>query len=430
MGTIHLNEKQQRRAGVLSRLCGGSISRADGAMLLGVGDRQMRRLMVKYEQDGLRSVIHGNVGRSPSNKLKADVVSTVLSLSGDGGKYCGFNVCHLKDKLFEDEKISIGRTTLRDALKEAGLLKEGGRIKQARRKRRERCSAEGMMLQIDGSLHDWLEGRGSRMSLVGAVDDATGKLAYANFRPTEDQAGYLMLLRSIATTYGLPEMIYHDRHTILRSPKEATLEDELAGKLPESQVQRVMRELGIEAIPAHSPQAKGRVERTWGTLQDRLTKEMRLAGVSSIDQANEFLRRFIPGYNQRFGREPVNPENAWVVLEPGIDIPYYFSTSETRTVKPDYTISWNSKTLQILPRSTDRHLVGKTVDVHVTPEGDVYLYDGKVTLDHRLLEARPKAVQTARQKPASHPSSPPDPAAAARRRAWLYGKQTKQMAAA
>lgn len=430
MGTLELNERQQRRAGILCRVCGGSVSRGEGASLLGVGDRQMRRLVSSYERDGLRSVIHGNTGRSPSNKLKVDTVETIMELSVEGGKYHGFNVCHAHDMLTGSERLSVGRSTVYTLLREAGVVKPRRQVKQTRRKRRERFSAEGMMLQIDGSLHDWLEGRGPRMSLVGAVDDATGKLVYANFRLTEDQAGYLMLLRSIATTYGLPEMIYHDRHTILRSPKEATLEDELAGKLPESQLQRVMRELGIHAIPAGSPQAKGRVERTWGTLQDRLTKEMRLAGVSSIDQANEFLATYMSGYNQRFGREPANPENAWVPLEPGMDIPYYFSTSERRTVKADYTISWKSKTLQILPRPTDRHLVGKTVDVHVAPEGDIYLYDGKVRLDHRPLEARPKAVQSARQKPASHPSPPPDPAAAARRRAWLYGKQTKQMAVA
>ena len=430
MGTLQLNDKQQRRAGILSRVIGSSISRADGASLLNVSDRQMRRLVLRYDRDGLRSVIHGNTGRIPANKLNVDVVDTILELSMEGGKYHGFNVCHAHDLLAESECLSVGRSTVYTLLRQAGVVKPRRQAKQIRRKRRERCSAEGMMVQIDGSLHDWLEGRGPRMSLVGAVDDATGKLVYANFRPTEDQAGYLMLLRSIATTYGLPEIVYHDRHTILLSPKEATIEDELAGSVPESQLQRVMRKLGIRAIPAGSPQAKGRVERAWGTLQDRLTKEMRLAGVSCINEANVFLGSFIPHYNQRFGCEPVNPENAWVTLEADTDIPYYFSTSESRTVKADYTISWKSKILQILPRPTDRSLSGKTVDVHVTPEGDIYLYDGKVRLDHKLLDVRPKAVQRARQKPASHQESPPDAAAAARKRAWLYGKQTKQMAVA
>jgi hypothetical protein len=335
--------------------------------------------------------------------------------------------------LDENEGLRAGRSTVYTLLRNAGIVKLGKKGKQTRRKRRERCSAEGMMVQIDGSIHDWLEGRGPRMSLMGAVDDATGKLVYGVFRPTEDQAGYMMMLRSIATNWGLPEIVYHDRHTILRSPKEATVDDELAGKVPESQFQRVMRELGIESIAAGSPQAKGRVERVWGTLQDRLCKEMRLAGVCTIDQANAFLQEFIPRYNQRFGREPANPENAWVQLEPGMDIPYYFSTSETRTVKADNTISWQNKTLQILPSATHRCLEGKAINVHVTPESDTYLYDAKTRLKHKPIPLRqPLKRNVTLQEPrpdkaAIQPSPPPDPAAAARKRAWLYGKQPNEV---
>jgi len=255
---------------------------------------------------------------------------------------------------------------------------------------------------------------------MGAVDDATGKMVYGNFRPTEDQAGYLMMLRSIALNYGLPEIVYHDRHTILRSPKTATLDDELAGKLPESQVQRVMRELGIEAIPAHSPQAKGRVERVWGTLQDRLVREMRLAGVCNIDEANAFLEQYLPRYNTRFGREPANPESAWVSLEPDTDIAFYFSTSETRSVKADNTIAWFGKHLQLLLPATHRRLESKKIDVHVTPEGEIYLYDGRTRLQYKPAASRPhQQPQTTKAAPVKMP----DAGAAARKRAWLYGKQ-------
>src|SRR4030042_1985699 len=177
-----------------------------------------------------------------------------------------------------------------------------------------------MLLQIDGSPHDWLSGRGPRITLIGAIDDATGKIIRAVFRPTEDQEGYLILMRSIALEHGLPESFHHGRHTILRSPKEATIEDELAGREPMSQLQRVMADLGIGSIPAHSPQAKGRIERLWKTLQDRLTREMTLSGVSSIDEANAFLPRYIERFNHRFGRKPREAEAAWVGLEADTDI--------------------------------------------------------------------------------------------------------------
>jgi hypothetical protein len=330
--------------------------------------------------------------------------------------------------LDENEGLRACRSTVYTLLRNAGIVKLGKQGKQIRRKRRERSSAEGMMVQIDGSMHDWLEGRGPRMSLMGAVDDATGKLLYGIFRPTEDQVGYMLLLRSIATRWGLPEIVYHDRHTILRSPKETTIDDELAGKVPESQIQRVMRQLGIESIAAGSPQAKGRVERVWGTLQDRMCKEMRLVGVCTIDQANAFLQEFIPRYNQRFGCEAADSENAWVQLEPDMDIPYYFSTSERRTVRADHTISWENKTLQILPSTPHRRLEGRTIDVHVTPEGDTYLYDARTQLKHKPIPQRQKSLQPQPDKPPIKPSLPPDPAAAARKRAWLYGTKTNEAA--
>ncbi len=146
------------------------------------------------------------------------------------------------------------------------------------------------------------EGRGPEMDLLGAIDDATGKVVYVHFLKSEDQVGYLLTLRTVALTYGLPHILYHDRHTILRSPKQATIEDELAGRQPQSQIQRVMEQLGITSIPALSPQAKGRIERLWQTFQDRLIKEMRLAGIDSLEQANAFLETFIPAYNERFAK--------------------------------------------------------------------------------------------------------------------------------
>lgn len=412
-----MNKEQQRRAQVLARLSSGSLTKSDAEKLLGVSKRQVNRLLRSYESEGLASVVHGNTGRAPVNKTGADILSTVVSLADEDGKYQGFNTCHLHDMLTEYEGISVGRSTLDRMLRDRGIIKPARQKPVQRRSRRDRSVKEGMLLQIDGSPHDWLCGRGPRITLIGAIDDATSQIMGGVFRPTEDQAGYLILMRSIAGSRGLPESFYHDRHTILRSPKEATLEDELAGREPMSQLQRVMHELGIVSIAARSPQAKGRIERLWKTLQDRLIREMTLAGVSSIEEANAFLPEFIVRFNRRFGREPNDPESAWVELEADTDLGYYFATSETRVVRQDHTISWYGKAYQILPDDECMLIAGKRVDVRVTPEGCTNLYIGRHRLAHKEVPvSRPaeKSVRPPKQL------KTPDPRALARQRGWLF----------
>ena len=204
------------------------------------------------------------------------------------------------------------------------------------------------MLQIDASPHDWLEGRGPHLCLLGAIDDATSRIVHLRFWPTECLAGYFYLAREVATDarYGLPESFYHDKHTILRSPKEPSIDDELAGREPMSQFQHVLAQLGVEGIPAQTPQAKGRIERMWQTLQDRLIKEMRLAGIQNLEQANAFLPAFILRYNAEFAVEPAEPEAAWVPVDrDGFDLAYYFAAREERTVRSDHTLCWLGTTL-------------------------------------------------------------------------------------
>jgi hypothetical protein len=270
-----------------------------------------------------------------------------------------------------------------------------------------------MLLQIDGSPFAWLEGRGPKAELIGAIDDATGKVLFLHFRPSEDQVGYLILLRSIAQRYGLPMSIYHDRHTILRSPKQPTLEEQLAGQAPMSQIQRLMAELGIESIAAHSPQAKGRIERLWGTLQDRLTKELRLAGITTLEAANAFLPGFIERYNARFAKDPQDCHSAWVPLPADLDINYYFAIRETRKVRADHCISFASQLLQLLPGPKDPSLVDQRVTVHVVPEGEIYLYYGKRPVTYQPVAA-PQAQSPQSTGEALRPAKPVDPKAQAR----------------
>jgi hypothetical protein len=180
---------------------------------------------------------------------------------------------------------------------------------------------------------------------------------------------------------------YHDKHTILRSPKKSTIEDDRAGLMPMSHVQRVLYDLDITSIAAHSPQAKGRIERLWKTFQDRLVKEMRLEGISSIEQANAFLPDFIKRYNAQFAREAASLTPAWRPLEADCDLDYFFSMQDSRTVKADHTISINGKILQIRAKSRSRSLVSQIVTARVNPENQLRLYDGKRRLEYTEIVA-------------------------------------------
>lgn len=416
-----MNEKQQREVEILTRLEAGVLDAEAAGELLGVSTRQVRRLRVRFHQDGMAAVVHGNCGRTPVNRTEPAVRERIVALAGPGGKYHDLNVCHLQELLAREEEIVLGRSTLDRLLKQAGLRQPARPSAVVHRRRRERRAAEGMLLQIDGSPFAWLEGRGPKADLIGAIDDATGKIVFLGFRPSEDQVGYLLLLRSVAQHYGLPMAIYHDRHTILRSPKQPTLEEQLAGQPPMSQLQRVMAELGIESIAALSPQAKGRIERLWGTLQDRLTKELRLAGITTLEGANAFLPSFIERYNARFAKPPADPNCAWVPLPADLDIPYYFAIRETRTVRADHCIRFAGQLLQLLPGPKDPSLVAQRITVHTVPEGDLYVYLDKRRIAHQPVAAAPPAAPAAPNATAQSTAPPAPPKRSAKQRAWLFG---------
>lgn len=421
MRNITLNPTQQRQVDILTRLSAGSIDVPSAAQLLRRSPRHIRRLRTRFQQQGMEAVLHGNQGRLPANRIDPAIRAQICDLAGPAGKYHDFNICHLHDRLQQDEQIAIGRSTLDRLLRQQGL-RQAAPQPAVHRRRRTRRPAEGMLVQMDGSPHAWLEERGPRLTLHCAVDDATGKVLGGIFRPTEDQIGYLLLLRTIAEHYGLPVALYHDRHTILRSPQPLTLDDELAGLQPMSQMQRVMSELGIVSIAAHSPQAKGRIERLFGTFQDRLRKEMRLAGIDTSEQANAFLHRFIPSYNLLFAQAPQDPTPAWIPLPADLDRNYHFALRETRTVRADHCIRWRGQTLQLLPGRRDLSLARQTVTVHTVPEGEIFVYHG-----HQPIPYRPVAQEAVHPSAAVIPLSPPKVPVArkatTRQRAWLFGQR-------
>ena len=418
METLELNKKSQRRGKLLNNYLSNNITKLELMSLLGLSLRQTDRVIKSYCNLGLSSLVHGNKYRVPVNKLHSIISERIIVLAAGDGKYSGFNICHLQDMLLKDESIDISISSLRRILVRANVLNSAS-IKPSHRRRRKRSSSEGLMIQIDGSTHDWLCGRGDKMCLMGAVDDATGRLVYAGFRPSEDQCGYIQMFRSISMNYGIPGSCYHDKHTILRSPKESTIEDELDGKKAMSQVQRIMHELGIESIPANSPQAKGRIERLRSHLKMTSKHEMTLAGdVNNIQEANAFLETFIKQYNEKFSKQAENPESSWVALEEGMDIEYYFSILEQRIVNNDYTISWHSKIFQLANPKNTALLPKAKVNVHTTPEGVNYIYLNKKRLEFKTIEEKPIKLKDDKKIKLK---TTPSPQNMARKRAWLYG---------
>lgn len=315
-----MTAKQWKRLDVVERVGKGELTAKQAAVLLKTSLRNFRRIRRRVEAAGRDGVVHGNTARSAWNRIAEDVRELVLKLART--RYVGFNDHHLTEKLVEVEGVEISRQSVQRILREAGDVAVRRRRPRKHRRRRDRKAQAGMMLLWDGSRHDWLEDRGPRFTLVGAIDDATGEvMPGAHFVDQECAAAYLKILREVARAKGLPFSIYMDRHgSLKRNDKLATVEEELDGKAIPTQVGRALETLGIEPIFALSPQAKGRVERLWGTFQDRLVSELRLAKVTDIDGANELLEKFIPDFNRRFGVRPSEKTSAWRRAPCGVDL--------------------------------------------------------------------------------------------------------------
>jgi hypothetical protein len=248
-----------------------------------------------------------------------------------------------------------------------------------------------MLLQTDGSPHDWLEGRGPKLCLIGAIDDASSEVPYAYFQDQEDSAGYLRLLQAIVLSHGIPLALYHDQHTIFESPKdkEPSLAEQLAGKKPLTQVGRVLEDLGINSIAANSPQAKGRVERLWRTFQDRLTSELRLADARNLAEANRVLSQFLPEYNQRFTVLAKEPGSAYRQLPAGFKPEEFFCFKYPRTVGGDNVVRFGLQRLQVLPTPMRRSYAHCQVEVQQRLDGSLAVYYEGQALD--IQPAPPEA---------------------------------------
>lgn len=381
-----------KRLHLLQKIVDKEMTASEAAQILGLSLRQVRRLVAKYRQAGAPGVVHGNRGKPPSNQVATEVRDKILELAK--GQYQDYNDCHFTEELEEKHGLCVSRSTVRRIRRQANLKSPRKRRAPAHRTRRQRKERAGMLLQTDGSRHDWLEGRGPWMTLIAYIDDATNEVLGAVFREEEDAAGYFLGLAQICLQIGIPGAIYADRHTIFQSPAKATLEQELAGEQPRSQFGRLAEELGIELISARSPQAKGRIERLWGTFQDRLVKALRAAGASNREEANQVLADFIPKYNQRFRVQPAEEATAYVPWPGEYRAQDYFCFKQTRTVSNDNTIAFAGQRLQIPPGPQRSTYAKAKVEVRQHLDGRLEIcYQGK-----SLASFDPDAEQPVRVK--------------------------------
>jgi transposase len=378
---VDLSQKQLQRIVVIENAVAGRVSVREAAEALGRSVRQVKRLKQRFDRSDPRWVLHGSRGRAPANRTPEQLRQRMVELAR--GKYAGFNDTHLCEKLAREEAIVVSRSTVRRILRQAGLASPQKRRPAKYRSRRLRRAQEGMLLLIDGSCHDWLEGRGPVLTLLGVIDDATGKVPAAHFQiEHENSAGYLHLLRTLVEGPGIPVALYRDQHsTLQRNDDHWSLEEQLAGEQLPTQVGRALQELGIEIIVARSPQAKGRIERLWRTFQDRLVSELRLTQAATLEQANAVLARFREEYNRQFVKAPQQAGSAYRKLDRRLDVDRIFSLRYERIVSNDHVIRVGpGLKVQLPPLPGPKGFAGRTVVVCHAPDGRIRVY-----LDDRLL---------------------------------------------
>ena len=412
-----MSQKEFQRVKVIENAAGGRLSVREASRLLQLSERQVQRLKRRYQPDSVGWVQHGNRGRSMPWAVSVPQKQLILTLAR--GMYQGFNDSHLTEKLLAEENLTVSRETVRRILRAAKLSSPQKRRPRKYRSRRPPRPRFGMMALTDASRHHWLEGRGPVLTLIGFQDDATGQILAAHFQlEAENTVGYLHALHTMITAHGVPLSLYRDRHSIFqRNDSHWTLAEQLAGKQAPTQLGRALDELGIEQIPAYSPQAKGRIERAWRTCQDRLVSELRLAQATTLPQANAVLARFCADYNQRFARPAAEAASNFRRLPRRFDLARCLSLHYRRVVAADHTVTLGAQSIALPPLPGLRGYAGETVDLSHQLDGRLRVYRGDTLLLAQPLpleehaEPRPVRLTSAQKRKPRRPASTISPAA-------------------
>ncbi len=381
-----MTQKEQTRLQVLNSLMADHMTTEQAATLMGVSPRHTRRILAAYRRDGAAALAHGNRGRRPANATLDSLATDAVVLARS--RYAGVNHTHLSELLREREGIDIGRNTLRKILSEAAVSSPRRRRPPKHRVRRQRMAREGMLIQIDGSYHRWLGEDGPRFTLLLAVDDATGCVVNALFCELENTRDYLLLMKGLIQSFGIPIALYTDRHSVFKhTPPSET------ASAP-TQFSRAMGEIGLQLIFARSPQAKGQVERIAGTLQDRLVTELRLAGATTIDDANRVLNDFLPCFNERFGVPSESTGAAYRAPNPELCLDTVLCLKYRRRVGRDNTVKYRWRTLQLLPDKARPSYAGSVVEVLEGLDGRLAVqHEGRI-VDSRQTPPRPTILRS------------------------------------
>ena len=373
--TLAMSQKQINRYHVIMESLEGKLTVAEAADAMGMSERQVTRLRKGVKAEGAAFLIHKNTNRPPAHALSEKRKEEIAELYR-AEKYRGANFQHFRELLAEHEGIDHSYCAVRKVLVEAGIASPKKRRRFKPHHRRKRKAQEGLLIQMDATPYEWFGGQ-AKFTLHGGIDDATGKIVGLYMTKNECLQGYFETVRQIVGQNGVPIGIYADRHTIFRSPNtdKLTVQEQLAGKeVADTQFGRAMKEMGITLIAARSPQAKGRIERLWETLQSRLVIEFRIHGIKTLHEANAFLVDYILKFNEQFGVGPEQSEKAYVPTS--VDLELILCVKETRIVDNGGVFSFHGKSWKLL--SEDIPSKTKVEVIASATKGIVALYKGKI----------------------------------------------------
>ena len=377
---IMARQGELRRLHVIEKVLEGIIRQVEAAEILSLSGRQIRRIVKRIRSEGSRGIIHRSRGKPSKRRISEEIKEKIVNLYRT--QYKGFGPTLASEKLLERDGIAISDETLRLWLLGTGDWKKARRGRK-HRQWRERKHHEGEMVQIDGSHHDWFEGRGPWCVLMGYIDDASGRV-FGRFYDYEGTMPAMDSFKRYIQKYGLPLSVYLDKYKTYKSTAKPSIEDELNDREPLSDFERVLGELGVEVKHANSPQAKGRIERLFGTLQDRLVKEMRLRAIRTLEEANDFLEEYLPIYNRRFCVIPKEKDNLHRPLGRGVDLNGILCIKTERALRSDFTVAHNRKLYQVEDKvNTSKVIVQDRMD------GSLRITDKNRSLRFREIIERP-----------------------------------------
>jgi transposase len=406
-GDIKLSIKQSRKVLALERLCSGRMTNAETARLVGLSVRQVQRLKKEFEREGHISLVHGNAGKKTAHTI-TDETRDIIAVKASG-EYKGTSCQHISELLEENDKICVSAKTVGRILSQRGIERSCIHKGPSKRRLRHRRERRGELVQIDASPFDWLS-CGQMMSLHGAIDDATSEVLALWLCETERLNGYFHVIERMLLKYGAPGSIYMDGHTIFFSNGKLSIEDELDGKkLPLTQFGRALETLCVKPIHASSPQAKGRIERLWGTLQLRLPVDLRVAGIKTVREANNYLLGYTAKHDGLFSVEPDNKLDAFLPSPPPDVLKYILCVRESRKAAGDSSVSWQGKKLVAVKGGGVQQLFkkGAALEVLSLMDGSLAIQKGYEIYAAKEAEIAPKQAKTAKKSKSAHASTIP-----------------------